>query len=137
MSQYCLVKTQFKNEAALVAALIETGNWTSAQIEIHESPQSLIGIGGGVRKEQAHIIIRRVHVGSASNDIGFHKTKTGEYEAIISEYDKGKYGEKWLGLLKQNYAFHRVERQQRSRGRTVTRERLGNGRQRVAISGYR
>ncbi len=137
MSQYCLIKTQFKDEGALVAALIETGNWTSAQIEVHETPQNLIGIGGNVREELAHIIIRRTHVGSASNDIGFHRIETGEYEAIISEYDKRKYGEEWLGLLRQNYAFHKVERQQRSRGRTTIRERLDNGRQRVTVTGYR
>lgn len=137
MSQYCTIKTQFKNETALVVALMETGNWERSQIEIHQEPQNLVGFQEDVRDDKAHIIIRRAHVGRNSNDIGFRRTSTGEYEAIISEFDKSKYGEQWNKQLKGNYAFHILKQRQSARGRMVQRERLENGRQRVTIGGYR
>jgi len=137
MSRYCTVKTQFKDEAALVDALMETGEWTRQQIEVHQVPQHLFGYRGDQRPETAHVIIRKKHVGSASNDIGFVKDDEGSYAAIISAYDRGRYGEQWVGQLKGNYAFHKVRREQESRGRTVTRERCPGGRQRVVVTGYR
>jgi hypothetical protein len=138
MSRYCTVKTQFKDGRALVQALMETGNWTEAQIEINNVPQNLFGYKGDMRTEKAHIIIRRLHVGEYSNDIGFVKDEDGCYVAIISSYDKGKYGEAWNKQLKGNYAFHKVRTEQEARGRTVSRTRCPNtGRQRVEITGYR
>jgi hypothetical protein len=137
MSLYCEIKTQFKNRAALVAALVETGNWTKEQIELHDQPEHLFGVEGKARQERAHVIIRRQHVGGISNDIGFLKTETGEYEAIISSYDRGRYNDKWLATLRGNYAFYVIEQQQRMRGRQVTRTKLANGRQRIAVNGYR
>lgn len=137
MSRYCEVKTQFKDEAALVDALMETGKWTHQQIEVHQVPQHLCGYRGDERPETAHVIIRKKHIGRLSNDIGFVKNEDGNYAAIISAYDQGVYGERWIGRLKSNYAFHKISREQNQRGRTVTRERLSNGRQRVVVSGYR
>lgn len=137
MSRYCVVKTQFMDGGALVDALIETGNWTTEKIEVHETPQHLIGYGGDRRSQTAHIIIRQKHVGSASNDIGFVKKEDGTYEAIISAYDSSKYGSKFMGRLKGSYAFHKLRREQESRGRKVSRTRCPNGRQRVEIVGYR
>ncbi len=137
MSMYASIKTQFKDEAALIAALMETGNWTREQIEVHSEPQNLLGYRGDVREDTANIIVRRKHVGSASNDIGFRRTETGEFEAVISKYDRRKHNDKWLGQLRGNYAFHLLERQQRTRGRTLMRERLPNGKQRITIGGYR
>lgn len=137
MSRYCTVRTEFKDGAALVSALIETGSWTAEQIEIHHDPQHLFGYRGKRRTEKAHIIIRRQHVGTSSNDLGFVKKEDGTYEAIISEYDARKYGKLWMGQLTGNYAYHKVRREQESRGRNVSRERLTNGRQRVVVTGYR
>jgi hypothetical protein len=137
MSRYCEVQTEFKDQDSLIDALVETGKWTTGQIEIHEVPQHLFGYHGDQREQKAHIIIRRKHVGSASNDIGFVKREDGKYEAIISEYDSGRYGKKWIGSLTGNYAYHRIRREQESRGRSVTRERCPNGHQRVIVTGYR
>jgi hypothetical protein len=117
---------------------METGNWTAKQIEINDVPQNLFGYKGDMRAEKAHIIIRRLHVGRNSNDIGFVKGEDGCYTAIISDYDKGKYGEPWNKQLKGNYAFHKVRTEQEARGRTVSRTRCTRtGRQRVEITGYR
>jgi hypothetical protein len=138
MSRYCTVKTEFKDEKALVAALMETGNWTQEQIAVHEKPQHLFGYSGDRRAEKAHIIIRRQHVGRSSNDIGFVSNADGSYEAIISEFDSGRYGPKWIGKLKGSYAYHKLRREQESRGRRVVRTRCQRtGRQRVEITGYR
>lgn len=138
MSRYVTIKTLFKDKTALLTALMETGKWRLSQIEIHTESQHLFGYTGDQRKEKAHIIIRKRHVGSASNDIGFVKTADETYEAIISEYDSNKYGVKWVGQLKANYAFHKLKLDQEERGRTVTRERCpGTNRQRIEITGYR
>lgn len=137
MSLYCSVETQFKNQDALVAALMETGEWQVNQIDVYDVPQHLFGYQGDVRKEVAHIVIRRESVGSASNDMGFVKNPDGTYSAIISEYDKSKYDEAWLKQLKGNYAYHAIRLQQAARGRSVTRERMPDGRQRIRVKGYR
>ncbi len=137
MSRYCIIKTQFKDGSSLFKALMETGNWTEAQIEVHSDPQNLFGYLGKMRPEKAHIIIRRAHVGRSANDIGFVKKDDGTYEAIISEYDSRRYGAQWIGQLKGNYAFRAVEKEMSAYGRTVSRVREENGHQRVVVTGYR
>lgn len=137
MSRYCLVETMFTDPKALMDALAETGNWTLEQIEHHTVAQHLVGYHGDQRSEKAHIIIRRKFVGRSSNDIGFVLGDDGHYTAIISSFDSNKYGENWAGRLKGNYAFHKVRRDMEARGRSVTRERCPNGRQRVVVTGYR
>lgn len=116
---------------------METGNWKTEQVEVHDIPQHLHGFQGDKRKETAHIIIRRKHVGRSSNDLGFIRKEDGNYEAIVSSYDSRKYGESWINQLKGNYAYHRVRIQQENHGRSVSRERLSDGRQRVVVTGYR
>jgi len=138
VSRYCIVKTVFTDKTALVAALMETGKWSLDQIEVHATPQSLVGWKDDERAEKAHIIIRKRHVGDMSNDLGFAKTEEETYQAIISEYDSTRYGAKWVGQLRQNYAFHKLKLDQEEMGRTVTRERCPeSGHQRVEITGYR
>lgn len=133
MSMYCVVQTEFKDQESLIDALCETGEWTRNQIESHDYPASLYGYLGDARKECANIIIRRAFIGRSSNDIGFIKTSENNYVAIISEFDKNKFNQTWLNKLKQNYAFHVLRRTHEAKGRSVTRERLENGRQRVNI----
>lgn len=137
MSRYCKVNTQFTDPNALIDALVETGDWSIENIERHTVAQSLTGYHGDTRQEKAHIIIRRKFVGNASNDIGFAVGSDGNYVAMISEFDSRKYGEQWIGKLKGNYAFHVVRNEMETRGRTVSRERCPNGRQRLIVTGYR
>ena len=138
MSRYCTVKTEFKDDEALVQALMETGKWTAAQIEVHQNPKHLFGYKGDRREETAHIIIRRKHVGNVSNDIGFVKAEDGSCEAIISKYDKSRFNDQWMARLKGSYAYHTIKRQQERCGRQVARTRCPNtGRQRVEVTGYR
>ena len=138
MSRFCTVETQFKDENALIAALMETGEWSQEQIEIHAEPQHLFGYHGDRRSETATIIVRRKFINSASNDIGFVRGESGNYEAIISEYDRSKYGIKWMATLKANYCYHKIKKEQENRGRKVARTRCPQtGKQRIEIVGYR
>ncbi len=137
MSRYCVVETQFKDGDALTESLMETGHWHREQIEEWAAPQHLRGYKGDERKEVAHIIVRRRHIGSASNDLGFVKNENGNYEAIISEYDSGKFNKTWLGKLTANYAYYKTKKDQVSRRRTVSRTFCENGHQRIVVSGYR
>jgi len=136
MSRYCSVETQFQNLDALLAALAELG-FATDQIEVHEAAEHLVGYQGDKRKEMAHVIIRRRHIGRASNDVGFFRKDDGTYSAIISDYDKSRFNNQWMGQLKGEYAYHSVRQQMSARGRSVTRTRLPNGRQQVRIEGYR
>jgi len=137
LSLYCQIETQIKNAEALIFALIETGNFTVDQIEIHNEPQTLFGYQNDARQEKANIIIRRKNIGPSSNDLGFIKNEDNTYTAIISEFDRNRFNQRWTDRLKSNYAFHAIRLQSEAKGRKVHREKLDNGKQRISISGYR
>ena len=103
MSHYTVLRTQFVDVDALVKALADLG---LTHVEVHEKPKHLRGWLGGVRLHSAEIIIRREHVGKVSNDIGFKRQADGTYIAIISEYDRRRYTDAWMGRLAQRYAYH-------------------------------
>jgi hypothetical protein len=85
----------------LVEALASVGHRT---VEVHDQPQTLYGYQGDARREKAEVVIRRKHVGSASNDIGFARRADGTFEAIISEYDRSRYNATWLTKLTHSYS---------------------------------
>jgi Protein of unknown function (DUF1257) len=118
------LQTEYNDEECLVAALKEAGY---ANIEIHVEAQPLIGYHGDTRAEKAHIIIRRQHVGNASNDIGFVKGENGKYTAIISDFDKGKHNEKWLTGLKKAYVEKRIAKESKKRGLVLKSRKIVNG----------
>ena len=137
MSHFVECQTEFRDPQALVAALIECG-FTADQIEIHEQAQPLYGYQGDQREQSAHIIIRRHHVGQAANDVGWEKQLDGTYRAWISEYDsRHRFDQATQNQIKQEYAYQVILRQQRARGRNVTRARLPNGDIEVLVEGYR
>ena len=147
MSHFVECQTEFRDPQALVAALIECG-FAAAQIEIHQQAVPLYGYQGDVRDQTAHIVIRRQHVGSSANDVGWEKQPDGMYRAWISEFDAGigsyksrgdaaRFNPAMQNKLKQEYAYQVIARQQRARGRSVSRERLPSGEIEVLIEGYR
>lgn len=84
MSKYlCFSEIVFKDEALLLAALAEVGY---AEVERGES-LPLYGYRGDQRAETAQLVVRRRHIGPASNDLGFARTAQG-YMPIISEFDQ-------------------------------------------------
>jgi hypothetical protein len=100
MSHFTRVHTSLRDAGLLIAALAELGY---RDVEVHDQPQVLYGYLGDERQQRAEIIIRRKHVGGASNDIGFACQPDGTFEAIISEFDRGKHGGRWLARLVQAY----------------------------------
>jgi hypothetical protein len=139
MSEYCDVRTEFRNEEALVAALLETGKWTPEMIERHAEAQHLLGVSGDQREQKAHMIIRREHVGRLANDLGFERQADGSYLAHISDWERSHgYHDGWIKQLKSHYAYHATRIQQEARGRRVSREWIpGTRKQLVTIEGYR
>lgn len=104
MSAYLTLATPMTDRACLLAALADLG-FGAERIEVHPTPVALVGYRGERRSQKAEIVIRRQHVGSASNDIGFESTATG-YRAHISDYDRGRYGAGWLTKLDAAYRRH-------------------------------
>lgn len=133
MSHYSQVIIEFRDRAALVAALTRLG--FAGKVEIHQEPQSLYGYQGDRREQRAHIIIRRQHVGLAANDIGFQRQSDGTYRAWISDYDKNHNGfnDSWLGRLKQAYGGERARAEARKKGYRVTEQQQDDGRIRLVL----
>lgn len=106
LSHYTRVRTKFTDAGLLTEALSDLG---FKVVEVHGSPEPLVGYRGDERQQRAEIIIRRRHVGFASNDIGFARQPDGTYEAIVSEFDRAKkYGASWLATLARAYAHRAV-----------------------------
>lgn len=107
MSHYLEIETNVCDQDALVRALGRVG--FEGQVEVHETAQALYGYRGDRRKQKAHVIVRREHVGSASNDIGFERMPSGKFKSHISEYDTNSagYDEEWQERL---YTYYGVEK---------------------------
>ena len=113
MSKYDSFTTTLAEEAPLIAALKAMGY----PIEVHAQAVPLFGYHGDERPERAHIIIRRQHLDSASNDIGFTRTANGQFTAILSEYDRSiGFDQKWLNRVHQRYKEERTLTMARKQG---------------------
>jgi hypothetical protein len=110
-----------------VAALERLG--FQGKLEVHQEARSLYGYRGDRREQQAHLIIRRQHVGLAANDIGFQRQSNGTYRAWVSEFDQRQngYGDAWLGKLKQAYGVEKARAEAKKRGYRVTEQKLDDG----------
>lgn len=136
MSEYIDAETEFKDKDCLIDSLVGLGI-KKANIEVHDSPVNLKGYKNDTRTQKCHIVIRKVNVGSASNDIGFERTAEGTYKAYVSEYDSGHgLGKDILtGKLKQQYSKAIVLKQvQKTHGQKVTLCEDKNGKIRIRIS---
>ena len=111
MSAYITLMTPMVDQECLLAALADLG-FDRGKVEVHETPVNLVGYQGDRRVQAANIVIRRQHVGSASNDVGFLHTATG-YQAHVSGYDHPRYGSGWISQLKGRYDAHWTAKQQR------------------------
>lgn len=72
----------FADQRLLLAALKHLGY---SDVEVGEG-LPLYGYQGDRRPETAEVVVRRQHVGTASNDVGFTRTAQG-LVPIISEFD--------------------------------------------------
>ena len=104
MSAYVSLGTPMIDQDCLLAALTDLGLGANV-VEVHPTAVALVGYEGTARAQKANIVIRRRHVGRASNDIGFERTATG-FRAHVSEYDRRRYGAAWLKQLQERYQHH-------------------------------
>jgi hypothetical protein len=76
---------------------------------VHNEAQNLYGYQGDKREQTAEIIIRRKYVGGAANDIGFKLQSDGTYQAIISDYDRTRYGAQFMKDLELDYGVEQAK----------------------------
>lgn len=132
MSHFTSIKTQIRNTEVLIKALADVG---FKNVEYHEIAESLYGYQGDMRPESAEVIIRKQYIGSLSNDIGFKRQKNGEFQAIVSEYDRRKYGQSWLNKLMQRYGYHALLASAHEQGFTIEEDEvLEDGTVRVVVA---
>ena len=103
MSKFGEFETNMCDLKHLLAGLAEMG-FDESKIELHDEPVNLYGYHGDMREEKSHVVIRRRFIGALSNDLGFVREANGTYRAIISDYDRGRFGDQWMGRLKQEYS---------------------------------
>ena len=127
MSAYMTLLTPMTDQQCLLAALADLG-FDGAKVEVHATPVNLVGYAGDRRAQTANIVIRRQHVGAASNDVGFLASATG-YQAFVSGYDHPRFGTGWLTQLNSRYQSHWTAKQERLAAEE--RRRLEEERQRV------
>ena len=95
----------FKDRQLLLAALTDLGY---GEVEEGEN-LPLFGYQDDQRSETAEIVVRRRHLGAASNDLGFTRTPHG-YMPIVSEYDQQRlHGGKFLITLRTAYSERVVD----------------------------
>jgi len=131
MSKYKRITTQIKDEGLLRKALEDVG----LPFEQGEG-LALYGYEGKRRRETAEVVIRRRHIGSVANDLGFHRLGDGSYEVIISEYDRRTRGQKILDQVRQRYAYHGVCQKAQAKGYTVVEQVEDDGVIRLRLSAY-
>ena len=106
MSKYLIYQDiVFKDRRLLLAALADLG-----YTEVEEGEAlPLYGYQGDRRPETAELVVRRRHLGSASNDLGFARTPDG-FVPLISEYDQRVlHGGQVLTKLRTAYSERVVE----------------------------
>lgn len=103
MSHFTTVATRIVSADHLVRALADLG---FVDVEVHAQAQPLIGWIGDPRTTKAHVIVRKRHLDFGSNDLGFFQNAQGTFDALISDFDRAKYDDRWLNQLTQRYAYH-------------------------------
>ena len=123
MSKYLIYQEiVFKDRRLLLAALADLGY---ATVEEGEA-LPLYGYQGDRRPETAEIVVRRRHLGPASNDLGFARTEDG-FVPVISEYDQRTLlGGHFLVKLRAAYSERVVEEVRRRLNGTARRTVEGN-----------
>jgi Protein of unknown function (DUF1257) len=106
MSKYLAYpEVVFRDRSLLLESLAELG---FSCVEEGDA-LALYGYAGDRRPETGALVVRRAHIGSARNDLGFARTSDGYYP-IISEYDsRTLLARRFLPRLRVAYAERVVE----------------------------
>ena len=141
MSHFTEVKTVFKDQQALVAAL-ETC-FGKGNVEVALEGAALFGYHGDDRSKleasnpnyapSCNVIVRRAVLGSSSNDIGYRRGADGMFRAYVSDFDRTAQREK-LAALNQRYATVAATNAARKQGYTVKEEAAKDGTVRLTLS---
>lgn len=128
MSAYKVVKCEVSEINHIIAGLNAIGIPIDL-IEIHETPQPLVGYHGDKRTQKANVIVRRAIVnkllsGGASNDLGFEKVD-GKFVAHVSDYDHSWWNKK-QSKFQQAAAEAKVTSEAEKRGYRVEKKTEGN-----------
>ena len=132
MSEYVKVNVIFKDGDALIAALKNI----FPEVEVHDKAIPLMDYAGKIREDtKANIVVRRKHLNSASNDMGF-ENMGDHFRVHISDYDHGK---DWTRLdrIKQEYSVEAATRACRRRGWSVKKEVREDGTVRLRVRGIK
>lgn len=138
MSHYSEYETGFRDSDCLEKALNDMGY---REVEVYSAAQPLYGYQGDFRlvtdwKQHtknpdlavcANVIVRRRHIGTSANDLGFVRKQDGSLNAIISEFDSTRHSSTWVGALKQRYAVHMNKKVAIRRGMRVQEKALADG----------
>lgn len=119
MSHFTVLNTRLTDREALVEALGDLG---FRKVEVNDTPKKLKGWLGDNRIQTAEVIIRKKHVGFASNDIGFKMKPDGTYQALISDFDRPRFDKEWIEKLTQRHAYHLARRKLTEKGFDVVEE---------------
>ena len=110
MSKYKEITTQITDPDHITAALDDMGVPYEVAAAGQEIP--LYGYQGDQRDETGAVVVRREHIGSASNDIGWSlDPETGAYQLYLSEYDAGsvKAARNIVEGVAQRCAFYKLQ----------------------------
>ena len=127
MSHVVKVQTQYKDQAALVAALEAT--FGAGAVEVHTAPVPVAGWMGQRTDSVGNVVVRMANARGAHADIGFLRTPAGEYTAIVDDYDRAL-----LEPLKQRYAVGLATAKAKAQGYTVKQETVDGGKVRLVLS---
>lgn len=114
---------QYRDKQAILECLKSIG---FSEVEVHEKPENLFGFQGDVREQQAHIIVRRKHIGGMSNDMGFRLNTDGTYDLVISQYDQGFLGNK-INQFRCKYVERQITKKARYLGFVTTGKTVKGG----------
>jgi len=129
MSRYKTIATKITDEAHLCAALDELGL-------PYEQGEAL---RMAYNRETPQIVIRKQHVGTRYDDMGFAREANGTYRVLYSDHDAidREKSEQWVQRITQTYGKHKAVALARAKGLTVVSEKNENGVVRLKLRGYR
>lgn len=130
-------KYQVDGKDELIASLEE--EFGQGNVEFHEKGADLFGYQGDNRSKVSEkssdyappceIIVRKKHVGSAANDIGFKFQPDGSIKGYVSDYDRGHtFNKQKRDRVAVDYQLRVGERTMKSKGITkIERIKLDDG----------
>lgn len=133
MSAYVKIDVKLTSEASIKEAL----DALKLPYEEHEVAEPLVDYRGNRRTAtRANIIVRRKHLRTSSNDMGFERLDDGSWRAHVSDYDMPPHATTWP-RFRQEYAASVNTRAARRKGYHVKRINEPDGKIKLRVTGYR